>query len=282
MSPAVTIQQHLHGIRGFRLVTADLPRLVAFYRDVLGFTAVGDVQPIPSEELRLLGLRGGGERQLLSIGLQTVAVDHFEMTGRPYPADSDAASLWFQHLALVVVDIAKAHERLRNVYPISIDGPRRLPASSGGVEAFKFRDPDGHPLELLRFPSSDVPATWVGRTTLPGQIALGIDHSAISVNDADTSKRFYSALGLKPDPRAVNVGPAQQRLDDLRNVEVSVIPLIPDEVSPHLELLAYHVPQGDKAAPARANDTSATRVLWRGTRAELLRDPDGHLQQIEP
>ncbi len=33
--------QHLSAIAGFRLVTADLPRLTAFYRDVLGFAFDG-------------------------------------------------------------------------------------------------------------------------------------------------------------------------------------------------------------------------------------------------
>ena len=35
---------------------------------------------------------------------------------------------------------------------ISTDGPQLLPASSGGVTAYKFRDPEGHPLELIAFP----------------------------------------------------------------------------------------------------------------------------------
>jgi len=276
------VSQRLYGIRGFHLVTADLSRLVGFYRDVLGFAVVGSVQPIPAEELSLLGLRGGGLRQVLSIGLQKVAIDQFEKTGRPYPAASDAASLWFQHLALVVVDIATAHARLRRFAPISIDGPQRLPASSGGVKAFKFDDPNGHPLELLQFPASDVPASWRGRALLPGQIALGIDHSAISVKDADKSSGFYAALGLKPGKRTLNDGLAQQRLDDLGNVEVTVAPLIPDNPTPHLELPAYHFPRGERGTATEANDTSATRILWHGAKAELLRDPDEHFQQVEP
>ncbi len=42
-------------------------------------------------------------------------------------------------------------------------GPERLPARSGGVSAFKFRDPDGHPLELLAFPPEAVPPIWRDR-----------------------------------------------------------------------------------------------------------------------
>ena len=275
-------QQRLRAIKGFRLITSDLPRLAAFYRDVLGFAVVGDIKPIGREEMGLLGLQGGGRRQDLSIGSQTVAIDEFEIEGRAYPPDTDAASLWFQHLALVVVEIAEAHARLRDLAPISIAGPQQLPASSGGVQAFKFRDPDGHPLELLQFPQDDTPTTWKDKFLAPGQISLGVDHSAISVHDADTSVAFYEGLALKRGKRTFNAGAAQQRLDDLQNVEVSVVPMIPDTAEPHLELLAYLVPRRDRILPSRANDVAATRILWRGDKADLLRDPDGHLQQIEP
>ena len=281
MSAASTDKQRLHGIRGFRLVTPDLPRLAGFYRDVLGFAAQGEAQPIPPEELLLLGVQGAGWRQTLSIGRQTVAIDQFEVAGLPYPAGSDAASLWFQHLALVVTDIAEAHARLRDMVPISINGPQQLPPSSGGVQAFKFRDPDGHPLELLQFPASSTPKTWKNRAPLPDQIALGIDHSAISVRDAATSAAFYAALGLTTGKETLNQGPAQQHLDDLEDVQVCVVPMIPDDMAPHLELLAYEVAQDETGALLRPNDVAATRLLWRGSRAELLSDPDGHLHQVE-
>jgi catechol 2,3-dioxygenase-like lactoylglutathione lyase family enzyme len=273
--------QHLEGILGFRLVTADLGRLTRFYRDVLGFAAQGPVQPIDAGEMALLGLDGRGRRQVLSIGRQNVALDEFEAAGQPYPAESSAASLWFQHLALVVVDIAQAYARLREAAPISQGGPQHLPPETGGAHAFKFRDPDGHPLELLQFPPTGMPATWQGRTAYPGQLALGIDHSAISVGDADVSLDFYTALGLKSGKATYNKGPAQERLDDLENVEVEVTPMVPGVEPPHLELLAYHVPHARPVVPLQPNDVAATRVVWRGSAATLSRDPDGHLHQVE-
>ena len=229
----------------------------------------------------LLGLQGGGRRQELSIGSQMVAMDEFAIKGHSYPLEGSAASLWFQHLALVVVNIEEAHARLRAIAPISIAGPQQLPPSSGGVQAFKFRDPDGHPLELLQFPQEDMPATWKNRSPARGQIALGVDHSAIGVHDADASIAFYGDLALKQGKRTFNTGPAQERLDGLPNVEVSVVPMIPDTAAPHLELLAYRVRERDSLPTTRVNDVAATRILWRGDKADLLRDPDGHLQQIE-
>ena len=273
--------QRLAGIVEFRLVTADLDRLTHFYRDVLGFAAKGPVESIAGEEMALLGLPGAGRRQQLKVGEQTLSIDEFELAGRPYPKDSNAASPWFQHLALVVVDIAVAYGSLRHVAPISDGGPQHLPPSSGSVHAFKFRDPDGHPLELLQFPESNVPPAWKDKAPVPGQLAVGIDHSAISTGNPDASLAFYTGLGLTPGKQTLNKGVEQQHLDNLRGVEVSVQPMQPAGKTPHLELLAYHVPPAKGGAALRANDVAATRIVWRGTNAALLSDPDGHLQQVE-
>jgi catechol 2,3-dioxygenase-like lactoylglutathione lyase family enzyme len=274
--------QILTAIAGFRLVTADLPRLARFYEDVLGFAADGSEQAISDDELRLLGLRGSARRQALRLGDQSVAIEQFDPPGRPYPADDDAACLCFQHLALVVGHMATAYQLVRGATAISEGGPQRLPASSGGVEAYKFRDPDGHPLELLHFPSRSRPSAWDGEAASFAQIGPGIDHSAISVADADASVAFYGALGLKAGDRTFNQGPKQQCLDRLGGVQVSVTPMQAASPTPHLELLGYRVPRGAAGPALQPNDIAATRIVWRGTRAALLRDPDGHLQQIAP
>jgi len=271
----------LQAVTGFALVTADLARLVRFYRDVLGFAPHGADKPIGDGEMALLGLPGAGRRQVLSLGDQTLWIDQFEQPGRPYPADGNAASLWFQHLALVVDEMNSAYGRLRGIAPISQGGPQLLPIASGGVQAFKFRDPDGHPLELLQFSGGKTPDAWRDRRRLDGQIGLGIDHSAISVADAEASAAFYEALGLGIDERTLNEGPAQQHLDGLPGVEVAVVPMKPQGGTPHLELLGYRTPQGQAGPALQANDVAATRVVWRGQQARLIRDPDGHLQQVQ-
>lgn len=271
----------LQAIVGFHLVTPDLPRLVAFYQEALGFALEGAPQPISRAEMVRLAVAGEATRQVLSIGLQRIAIEQFELAGRPYPSRSDAASLWFQHLALVVVDIAAAHAQLRDAAPISRHGPQQLPPASGGAKAFKFRDPDGHPLELLEFPAGKSPAIWRKRSVLPGQIALGIDHTAISVGNMAASKRFYAHLGLVPGPGTLNQGPAQQDLDDLQDVRVAVAPMRPQTVgTPHLELLAYEVPRGEIGPALRPNDVAATRIAWSGPGPSLLADPEGHLHQV--
>jgi len=272
----------LQSVAGFALVTADLARLVRFYRDVLGFAAHGADKPIDGGEMALLGLPGAGRRQVLSLGDQTLWIDQFEQPGRPYPADSDAASLWFQHLALVVDDMNSAYGRLHGIAPISQGGPQLLPVASGGVQAFKFRDPDGHPLELLQFPGGKTPEAWRDRRRLDGQIGLGIDHSAISVADAEASAAFYEVLGLGTGKRTLNEGPAQHHLDGLPAVEVAVVPMKPQDGVPHLELLGYRTPRGQAGPALRPNDVAATRIVWRGQQARLISDPDDHLQQVQP
>lgn len=270
----------LQAVIGFHLVTQDLTRLVAFYHEVLGFALEGAPQPIGQAEMSCLAIAGGATRQVLSIGLQRIAIEQFEVAGQSYPSRSDAASLWFQHLALVVIDIAAAHGQLRDAAPISRRGPKQLPPASGGVKAFKFRDPDGHPLELLQFPAGQSPAAWRARPLLSGQIALGIDHSAISVGDAAASKGFYARLGLDPERGTLNQGAAQQDLDDLHDVRVVVAPMRPQAGTPHLELLEYEVPRGAIGLALRPNDVAATRTAWRGPVAGLFADPDGHLHQV--
>ena len=279
-SDASTAPQVLSTIAGFRLVTADLPRLRHFYVDVLGFVSDGPAQAIGSDEMSVLGLPGSGRRQTLRFGDQSVALEQFDPPGRPCPDGGNAASLTFQHVALVVTDMAKAYERVRGAAAISDGGPQHLPASSGGVVAYKFRDPDGHPLELLQFPDSTMPVAWQGRAAGAGQIGLGIDHSAISVADADASTAFYAALGLTPGERTCNQGAPQACLDNLRGVRVAVVPMQAATATPHLELLCYQVPRGAAGPALQANDIAATRIVWQGTHAALLRDPDGHFQQV--
>jgi catechol 2,3-dioxygenase-like lactoylglutathione lyase family enzyme len=261
-------RQRLVAIAGFRLVTADLPRLSHFYEAALGFVPDGPERPIGAEAMRLLGIAGSGWRRCLRLGEQRLALDRFDEPGRPMQPGTDAAWLSFQHLALVVTDMAAAYSRLRNAASITRYGPQLLPKSAGGVSAFKFRDPDGHPLELLQFPSGD------------RKISPGIDHSAISVADASASTVFYESLGLTRGHATLNHGPEQARLDDLQGVEVDVVPMLPDIATPHLELLGYRMPRGQAGPSLRPNDIAATRIVWHGTQPALLRDPDGHLHEI--
>lgn len=45
-------------------------------------------------------------------------------------------------------------------------------------------------------------------------------------------------------------------------------------------LLHYRHPQGAPVEPWAIHDVAATRIVWQGSPA-LLRDPDGHIHQID-
>ena len=82
-------QATLKAVAGFTLVTADLDRLVQFYRNVLGFAAHG---PIGKGEMTLLGLTGAKRRKTLSRGDQTLWIDQFEGQAGPASQASDVAA----------------------------------------------------------------------------------------------------------------------------------------------------------------------------------------------
>ena len=271
----------LNRILAFRLTTSDPEQLRRFYIDAIGCTATGSF-PVPPVEMTLLGLAGTGARTVLTLGGQKIELDRFSTSGLPYPEGAAAADLVFQHFAIAVTDAAAAYQRAlnRGATAISIGGPVKLPLAQGGVIAAKFRDPEGHPLEFLQFPS-DGPSPWA-QMALGRSGALGIDHSAISVADTDASACFYQTRGLRLGDRTLNEGQTQAALDNLDLPCVDVTPMLPATQAPHLELLGYRRPRGKPAPLSRPNDIAATRIVWASDRAALVRDPDGHLHQLEP
>jgi catechol 2,3-dioxygenase-like lactoylglutathione lyase family enzyme len=165
-----------------------------------------------------------------------------------------------------VNDMSGAHQRVmanRRFRPISRGGPVRLPENCGGVTAFKFRDQDGHPLELLAFPGGRVPLAWhYADGTSP---FLGVDHTAIGVSDSDRSTAFFgSVFGFSKGTRTENCGPGQDALDDVEDVWVCVTHLAPDRPAPRLELLRYRVgTRRPIPAETASNDIVATHSAVR-------------------
>ena len=279
----------LHGRRGSNAqilrisrVVADLDRAVAFYRDGLGFRLASRGPGDPALPA-LLGLPGiAMEEAVLRLGDEEVALVRFDPPGAPYPPDSRSDDGWFQHLAIVVDDMGAAWRQLaaQSPHPISTQGPERLPPRNGGVTAVKFRDPDGHPLELIQFPPGQGRPAWQRAAGAGSGPFLGIDHSALAVASTARSLRFYRRLGFRVAARSWNDSPAQSRLDGLPGARVRVTGLrFPSPAGPGLELLRY-VPPGRPAPALPANALLTDWVTLSAGPTGLRRDPDGHLMLL--
>jgi catechol 2,3-dioxygenase-like lactoylglutathione lyase family enzyme len=271
-------------LASFGLTTPDATRLSGFYQRTLGFRLLEIERRSGPDFERLTGVRGGASAISLGLGDDVVELLQFDRPGRLYPAGAVSSDLCFQHFAIVVADIHLAYKKLASVggwTAISTDGPQRLPASSGSVTAFKFRDPDGHPLELLAFPDDQMPGHWKARAS--GNLFLGVDHSAIGVADSAASMTFYEGLGLHVAARSLNTGPEQERLDAVSHAEVEVTALEPEQTTPHVELLCYRsITRGERTI-VRSNDVAATRLIFdldgpssESATTRSLIDPDGH------
>jgi catechol 2,3-dioxygenase-like lactoylglutathione lyase family enzyme len=231
----------------FDRTVADLARTEAFYREGLGFTREGAPEALPPAEAEAMGLAGRAARRL-RMGLNGQEVTFLAVDPpSTAPPPAKATDPWFQHLAIPVRDMEAATAQLSRIgaVPISRGGPQTLPPSSGGVSAFKFRDPDGNPLELIFFPDGSPAARWA---EAPG-LFLGIDHSAITVTDLDAALGILTGpLGLAVAERGLNEGPEQARLDGVDDPVVDVVALQPPVPAPHVELLHYRQPPRTGAA----------------------------------
>jgi catechol 2,3-dioxygenase-like lactoylglutathione lyase family enzyme len=255
-----------------RLVSHDAEAMAGFYVAALGFE-LGATEPIAAAELALLGLTGTGTRTTLALAMQVVQIDQFDPPGRAYPLPGASDDRCFQHCALITHAMPDAWARVlaAGACPISPDGPVQLPTENGSVTAVKFRDPEGHPLELVAFPEPEA-----------GAHRLAIDHSAIVVRDVAASLAFYEQCGLVLGDRTLNYGPAQAALDGLPEPRVDVVPLNPPGGGAHLELLVYADPAPRPQHDWQVRDVAATRLVWQAAEPALITDPDGHLHQCQP
>jgi catechol 2,3-dioxygenase-like lactoylglutathione lyase family enzyme len=292
------------------LICREIEPLAQFYARAFGFVPAADLPKTDTALAELIGLTKGEVTVMtLRLGNQAITLADARPSGRSYPSAVAGWDPLFQHCAIVVSDMAAAYAKLQALpgwTPISANGPQTLPASSGGVTAFKFRDPEGHPLELLAYASGAVPARWAIKSLGP---CLGIDHSAISVADTARSVAFYRRLGLDCIGHSLNSGPEQEKLDNVADAVVEVTALAPPTHStPHVELLCYRGDFDRRKTSANATEVAATQLVFAvdslaafdaliahnrdatvsgpiksqsGLLRALLRDPDGHLLCLE-
>ena len=249
------------------LTVSDMERSVNFFSKVLSFERVFDVERSGRAYETLHGLFGLRMRVVrMRLGKEFIVLSQYIAPpgGRSIPMDSRSHDLWFQHIAIVVSDMDKAYRRLRQYRVIHVSAaPQIIPKSNvaaAGIIAFKFRDPDNHNLELLYFPPGKGDPRWQrGNKTL----FLGIDHTAISISNTDSSLNFYrDVLGLTVVGESFNTGIEQERLDNLFGATVRITGLRPGPNPPGIEFLEYLTPPGRRSMQrnTKANDLWSWQV----------------------
>src|SRR5215471_240656 len=310
-------QALIYAVDAVGMTVADMDRSLAFYTQVLSFEPVSDVEVTGSAYEHLQGVFGLRMR-VVRLRLRDEAIvltEYLAPRGRPIPADTRSHDHWFQHIAIIVSDMERAYGWLRqHKVEHASTGPQRLPgwnATAAGIQAFYFKDPDGHPLEILQFPPDKGDAKWHRPTE---QLFLGIDHTAIVVRDTEDSLKLYrDVLGFTVVGESENSGPEQEHLNNVFGARLRITTLRA-AAGPAIECLEYLAPRDGRPFPAdaRANDLvhwqttliardlEATEQQVRAgmfplvspgivtltagqlgfTKGILVRDPDGHVMQL--
>ncbi|MEH2236840.1 VOC family protein [Nostoc sp.] len=250
-------------IRAIGLTVTNCDRSLNFYKEALGFELIGDITVEGQDYSDLEGVTEAKIRIVtLQLGDELIELmEYLNIQGKPIPKDSQSNDLWFQHLAIVVSDMDRAYAHLRSfpIEPISVAPQTILPdnETSSGVRAFKFKDPDGHDLELIWFPAEKGQDKWHQKSVDAQQLVvrhrlfLGIDHSAIAISNTEQSLHFYrDLLGMQVDSRSLNWRATQTRLDNLPGAEVRITSLRPAQGGLGIELLDYLVPGKGRPIPS--------------------------------
>jgi catechol 2,3-dioxygenase-like lactoylglutathione lyase family enzyme len=257
------------------MTVGDMERSTDFYQRVLGFEKVSDAEVWGEEYERLTGVFGLRMRVVrMRLGDELIELtEYLTPRGRPIPVDSRSHDRWFQHIAIIVSDIDRAYAWLRRhrVEHVST-APQLLPdwnPAAGGIRAFYFKDPDGHPLEILQFPPGKGDPRWHRRTD---RLFLGIDHTAIVVRDTEASLGCYrDRLGFRVAGESENFGPEQERLNQVFGARLRITTLRAP-AGPGIEFLEYLAPRDGRPAPtdARPNDLAHWQTVLVAADAEAL------------
>ena len=299
------------------MTVADMDRSIEFFSKVLSFERITDVEVHGGEYEKLQGLFGLRMRVVrLKLGEERIELTQYlAPEGRPIPPDWRSHDHDFQHIAIVVSDMDRAYQQLRNhKVRHASTAPQTIPVTNkaaAGIRAFYFKDPDGHNLEIINFPPGKGDPRWQRNND---KLFLGIDHSAIVVSNTQSSLKYYrDLLGMKLAGASFNDGTEQEHLNNVAGARLHISGL-KAAAGPGIEFLEYLTPRDGRPAPVdtRANDvwhwqttlttdnaTNAAQTLRKAKRrvaspglAELpekslgfikgflARDPDGHGLQI--
>src|SRR5271167_4932131 len=295
------------------MTVSDVDKSVMFYTGVLTFEKVSDRERSGPEIDQLYGVSRAHIRVVdLKLGDESIELMQFlGAAAAPVRADARSNDLSFQHVAIIVSDMTRAYEVLRQNHVHYISSyPQTLPEwnpNAAGIKAFYFQDPDGHPLEVLQFPAGKGDPKWQQAN---GKLFLGIDHTAIAVSNTDASLGFYcTLLGMRVTGESDNYGFEQEHLNNVFGAHLRITGLRSGS-GIGVEFLQYITPRDGSPASAHASPTDIDHretvivvddlvsldaqlhvhnfsgvsvkqiahsgLLLNASQAELVRDPDGH------
>jgi catechol 2,3-dioxygenase-like lactoylglutathione lyase family enzyme len=256
---------HIQAVGPIQMTVGDMDRSIDFYAHVLTFEKISDTEIAGDDVEQLFGVFGAHVRLVrMKLGEESIELAQFlAPRGRPIPADSHSNDLWFQHVAIIVSDMDRAYSILRqNKVEHASTAPQRLPdwnRNAAGIRAFYFKDPDGHPLEILEFPVDKGNPKWHRPSD---RLFLGIDHTAIAVSDTDSSLKFYrDVFGFRVAGESENYGTEQEHLNNVFGAHLRITALRAP-AGPGIELLEYLSPRDGRQFPA---DEHANDLVHRAT-----------------
>ena len=241
----------MSNIQYVSMTVSNMERAIEFYSQVLSFEKIKDIEVAGEDWERLQGVFGLRMRIVqMQLGTEKIGLmEYLTPQGRPVPPDSRSNDRWFQHMAIIVKDMDRAYQHLRqHGVTHTSTNPQTLPENldSSGIEAFIFKDPDGHNLELLTFPADKAPEKWLQATD---NLFLGIDHTAVGVKSAAHSFGLYrDCLNLEFVGDVENYGVEFEHVTGVFGSKVHVNTLM-GKAGIGFELLDYIAPSDGRDMP---------------------------------
>jgi catechol 2,3-dioxygenase-like lactoylglutathione lyase family enzyme len=272
---------------------SSLEKSISFFEKTLDFKLMRKAEDVSLLIRSAPGMpqNSSGHSVRLSLGDECIDLTEYKNPkSAEFAKDSHGNDLWFEHIAIVVSDMDKAYARLKDARVDFVSNvPQTLPEwnkSAAGISAFYFRDPDGHYLELIHFPTGKGQSKWQNQND---RLFLGIDHTAITVSNTKLSLAFYrDQLHLRVVGGSENYGIEQEHLSGVFNAHVLITSLRADS-GVGIEFLEYLSPRDGRSIPSswkindlpvwqitlesKAVDSTRSKVIWQ-------KDPDGHLLKI--
>ena len=143
----------IRGVHHVAVATPDIDRMVAFYRDALGFEVVSQGEWKAGSPVidMIVGLADCASRTaMLRAGNAYLEVfQYLSPVGRSADPTRSPADHGYTHFCLDVVDIDAEYERLSGMGMTFLNPPPAAGSVGGGaIRALYGRDPDGNIIEL--------------------------------------------------------------------------------------------------------------------------------------